>query len=78
MRGQYQDAWVEGLVLEAGNDFKAVQLGNANVEDDQVRFQLAYQVNGIDAVLGLTDHVQLLALKQHSDRKADYRVVVDY
>ncbi|MNE49701.1 hypothetical protein D3C80_1442400 [compost metagenome] len=64
-------------MFEPGDNLQTVELGNADVENDQVGFLLAHQPHGIDAIVGFTDHIQVFALEQHANGEADNRVIID-
>ena len=62
---------------DARRDVEPVEVGEVDVEQDEVGVQLARGLEAAGAVLGLADDVEALVLQQQARRGAEARVIVD-
>lgn len=63
--------------MQPGDDFQPVQLGNADVEYDEVGNFLAGDLEPVNAVIGFADDFESFLFHQDPDGESQYRVIVN-
>ncbi|MNE84570.1 hypothetical protein D3C80_1814880 [compost metagenome] len=77
LRGEDQHLQWQGHGLEAGQHLKAIELGDADVENHQVRQGFANHLHGIHAIVRFAHDFVILVFQQHADGQADNGMVID-
>ncbi|MNN61598.1 hypothetical protein D3C81_1768420 [compost metagenome] len=78
LRRQHQDLQGDIHRVEAGQHFQAIELGDADIENDQVWQAFTHHLHGIDPVVGFTHDAVPLVFQQHPNGQANDRMIVDY
>src|SRR5450830_21448 len=76
--GEHHQLARQVQVGEPLDRFQAIEPGDIEVHDNQVRRQLPRQLHRIDAVIGLGDDLEALLFQQDLDGHANERVIVNY
>ncbi|MNE63066.1 hypothetical protein D3C80_1583930 [compost metagenome] len=76
LRRQYENLhpWTGGV--EPGDDLKTIELGNADIQNDDIRAMLARQLQRIYTIVCLRDDLIAMSLHQHAYSQANDRVII--
>lgn len=77
LRRQHQNLQRNGHGLQARQHFQAIELGDADVQYDQVWWGLTDKLHGVNAIVRFTDHPVSLVLQQHPYRQAYNGMVIN-
>ncbi|MNN40530.1 hypothetical protein D3C81_1546070 [compost metagenome] len=63
--------------MQAGDDVEPAELGDADIENHQVRQVFPRQCDGVDAVVRFRDDFEAFASQQQAYGETNHRMVVD-
>lgn len=75
---QHQDPGTYIQQLESFNDFDTIQLGNANIKNDDIRSVYLGCRNSIDTIIDLCQNMMSILFKQHFHSHSYCWVIIYY